>query len=558
MLPGASSNVQESSPSTSNSGGISAATVSPPTENPLGIDGTAADDNGPMEDSTLASLVVETTRAVLSHVMNKPPPSAALNQAVVPAIVPEPMHPNTPVLGSGLATPLALESTLATPNSAVIFPTIYESTTPVLAGPPLNQTTVSTPVNAHYSLGAPSPISEPSGTATVTTGVAYKVRGKARAITSTQSRRDSIDGAPNILLSLGSSGYEVFDPSSQQESTAVLLESDSDISTPLSATPPPGTPTTTSSLEDLIIPSSQQTLEEELVIPAEAMTTPATSSVDYLTTSPVNESSTTSGVSVTTSVPLHFHLALREVPTYNIDKSDCPSWLHESQRLDFVLSVEGGELWKMLITTWFEQERRLGFGLNEALVSGITIIFGAYSNNTSQGAKLSLKNRPWVLGDYFKHHHNPAKGDLVILPQFGDEVQAWWSSLQPGWRYKNHRGADQPNNYSYILAGGKKGVFLLILCLAWWDIIYGRNLNEEKDRRRLAAGATAPTFEDLSDHDIRWFNTVCDLIDVMKLAKAWPVPGEGTSGVTGTASSPSRNKRVAEQGSSTRKRAKKN
>lgn len=174
---------------------------------------------------------------------------------------------------------------------------------------------------------------------------------------------------------------------------------------------------------------------------------------------------------------------------------------------------------------------------------------------------MSLKNRPGILGDYFKHHHNPAKGDSVQLPQFGNEVEDWWRGLQPKWRFAGRGGADQPNDYSYVLAGGKKGIFLLIMCLAWWDLAYGQDLARERVRHHQAAvtEATAPTLDDLRDHDIKWFNIVSDLTDVMKLAKAWPVPGESTSEVVGTATSSSRNKRAAEQGSSsTRKRAKKN
>ncbi|KAF9777724.1 hypothetical protein BJ322DRAFT_992316, partial [Thelephora terrestris] len=133
------------------------------------------------------------------------------------------------------------------------------------------------------------------------------------------------------------------------------------------------------------------------------------------------------------------------------DKSDFPSWFDDREKLDYVLSVEGGELWKRLIAAWIRQERRVGFGLNEKL-----------------GASLSSKNKPRILGDYFKWHHNPTKGDSVALPAFGNEVAAWWSSLQPEWRQKDELSPNDQNNYSYILAGGKKGVFLLILCLAWW------------------------------------------------------------------------------------------
>ena len=66
--------------------------------------------------------------------------------------------------------------------------------------------------------------------------------------------------------------------------------------------------------------------------------------------------------------PKHFRFAPRVIPAYSIDRSDFPSWLIERGRLDYVLSVEAGDIWEKLITTWLRQERRLGFGMNEKIV----------------------------------------------------------------------------------------------------------------------------------------------------------------------------------------------
>jgi hypothetical protein len=132
-------------------------------------------------------------------------------------------------------------------------------------------------------------------------------------------------------------------------------------------------------------------------------------------------------------------------------------------------------------------------------------------------------------------------------------------SLQPEWRHEN--SPDDPKDYSYILAGGKKGVYLLILCLAWWDKAYGRDLEIEKGRRRDVAktGKTTLILDDLQDHDTKWLEIVNDLLFVMELAQAWPVPGEGSSHALGVTSNPARSKRAAERsdGTSARKRAKK-
>jgi hypothetical protein len=168
-----------------------------------------------------------------------------------------------------------------------------------------------------------------------------------------------------------------------------------------------------------------------------------------------------------------------------------------------------------------------------------------------------LKQKPGILKDYFKWHHNPSKGDSVSLPELGDEISIWWSTIQPKWRYKEEDGQ---KDYSYILAGGKKGAFLLILCLAWWDRAYGRDMEREKSRRREAARAAGTSeatvdFSDLREHDTKWFNIVNDLIFVMEVAQGWPAPGERTPRAAGAA--PVRKKRGAGQDESSLARKKK-
>ena len=117
----------------------------------------------------------------------------------------------------------------------------------------------------------------------------------------------------------------------------------------------------------------------------------------------------------------------------------------------------------------------------------------------SKGATLSLTTKPKILGEYFKFRHNSTKGDWVVLPEFSEEVTAWWSSIQPRWRFKNGPSPISNSDYSYILAGGKKGVYLLVLCLAWWDRAHSRNLDRVKNERRTAAAKdnTPVDFSDL-------------------------------------------------------------
>lgn len=170
-----------------------------------------------------------------------------------------------------------------------------------------------------------------------------------------------------------------------------------------------------------------------------------------------------------------------------------------------------------------------------------------------------MKEKPEILKDYFKWHHNPAKGDSIVLPGFAQEVSLWWTSIQPEWRYKDGCSTDNRKDYSFILAGGKKGVFLLILCLAWWNRAYGRGLEKMKAERRAVAWAAGKDdatldFDDLPDQDRSWFNILNDLITVLELAQAWPVPGNGGSTMAEVVSG--RRKRTAEVNTSSRKKKK--
>lgn len=162
---------------------------------------------------------------------------------------------------------------------------------------------------------------------------------------------------------------------------------------------------------------------------------------------------------------------------------------------------------------------------------------------------MPLTKKPKILREYFKWHHNPSKGDSIILPEFRKEVELWWSSIQPKWRYKEEVYPYDEKDYSFILAGGKKGAFLLILCLAWWDRAHSRNLERLKDERRAAAQAaeddTPLDFSDLPDHDCSWFNILNDLILVLELAQRSPVPTKAIPATSGVGSG--RKKRAAEE-----------
>ena len=237
-------------------------------------------------------------------------------------------------------------SHIVAPRQAVISPMTTQTPhlAPALLAPGFSQATTprEAPPLAHNLTAAPhSQIPRAAQTVSVdsssSTGPAedarstYKTRVPGETVG--QSRRNSIEGAPDVILTLGGSGYEL----SKQPDISVQLPTTTSSTSALPTTP-------TTSLDDLIVPSSQQSLEEVLTIPPETDTVVSKGS----------------GIS---------RFAPRVIPKFNHNWSDFPSWFHNRKRLDAVLDVEAGDLWKKLIGLWLQQERRLAFGLDDKIVS---------------------------------------------------------------------------------------------------------------------------------------------------------------------------------------------
>ena len=121
-----------------------------------------------------------------------------------------------------------------------------------------------------------------------------------------------------------------------------------------------------------------------------------------------------------------------------------------------------------------------------------------------------------------------------MLPGFGEEVALWWSSMQPKGRYRD-KGSLKDEDFSFVLAGGKKGLFLFILCLAWWDKAYAWNMERARAKYREAVetsgdGNTNLGITDLPDHDYSWFNILNDLIYVLERAQGSLIPDREAPG----------------------------
>ena len=306
------------------------------------------------------------TQVVASHQIDVSPTATVSPSLVIPSPVLESSY--AVISRQPVASPTVAEPSLSAPSvleshHAVIPPQADAPRKPA----PQRQTTNTPLTTGHDSHSAVvRRSSEPTGhvggdssggTATATS----RYRSRSKAGRGTQSRRNSIEGAPDITLSLCGSEYRPTAPPSQHDPLVTFAENDT------SAIPD-------ASPDGLIVSSSQQSLDESQTIPVGGeASTPSTPSADELVVSSQHQYLeelptllTTSGTAATTSNP--FFYAPRVIPTYNINRSDFPSWLLERGRLDHVLSVEAGAIWEKLIVTWLRQERRLEFGLNEKLV----------------------------------------------------------------------------------------------------------------------------------------------------------------------------------------------
>ena len=101
--------------------------------------------------------------------------------------------------------------------------------------------------------------------------------------------------------------------------------------------------------------------------------------------------------------------------------------------------------------------------------------------------------------------------------------------IQPEWRRAAQDLPQSPTAWSYILSGGSKGAFLVVMCLAWWDRAHARYVKETKKARLIKAEDTGVTanFDDLPDHDPKWLEVVSDVVLVMENAQDSEIPAQG-------------------------------
>ncbi|KAF9777388.1 hypothetical protein BJ322DRAFT_1025784 [Thelephora terrestris] len=288
-------------------------------------------------------------------------------------------------------------------------------------------------------------------------GARYRDRDPKAAVSTLSPRRDSIVGAPPVaLVPHSDSGTPSHRDDDESSEIAV------DLSSYLGAA--------SDSEEESHVSSSQKTSDE-----CRHLLSPPPSS-QWRHSGPVGEE-------VTRSPP---------PPTLNgalLDVDDLPSWMTKKNKWEYVVSTAGGPAWKKLLEVYLEQERRLEF--------------------TDTGATLTQKSRPSKIKEYFQYAHDPSRGDRLTVPDFGEEVAGWWKEIQPEWRSAAQSPSQSRTTWSYILSGGSKGVFLVVMCLAWWDRAHARYLETMEE-----------TSDGLPEHDADWLRIVEDFTFVMEKARS--------------------------------------
>ena len=399
---------------------------------------------------------------------------------------------------SPMLAPQILESTEST--QLVVVPAQLTTNPPQsVADPPLRNATessqsraVSESLDMATQSGVPiTPTFPQSATYAPPTAAAKSVQGyRARdPVSVPPSHRGSIDGAPEIGLGLPViTGVPLHQDSVVDDTSEAIVDLSDFISV------------SGDTDEESHVSSSQKTSDgcRDLSPPPSSQWRRSTSRREL-----------DSGRSRSPSVPA-------EIPYF--DPADLPSWMTKDRQWSHIASTRGGPAWERLLELYMQQERRLEF---RQIVSFPYMSFMDRVLNDSQGAKLTLEDRPSKISDYFRYAHDPLRGDDLTVPGFGEEVVAWWQAIQPDWRRAGKEPPHGPTTWSYILSGGSKGTFLIVMCLVWWHQAHLRYLESARGPRHTHAEAS---YFDLPDHDTKWSELVKDLTFVMEKAQSCDIP----------------------------------
>lgn len=344
-------------------------------------------------------------------------------------------------------------------------------------------------------------------------GVPYRVRDTTTMAMGDRSRRNSIDGAPQMVVDM------IEEETPVDFSEYVNLDSDNDDNDNDSEDSDDEDDEDDNNNDDdnsdngSHISSSQKTVDGCRDLPPPPPDSLQQRTRDRMTGGSTSQPAVVSG---------------RTCPKFKVDDGDFPVWMTKKGQWKYLRSTAGGTAWENLLKAYINQERRLEF---TEMVSNPICIFHTHDPKLLKGATLTNEGRPSKIKEYFQYAHQPSHGDTLTVPDFGTEVIEWWEKIQPEWRRSKRDPPQDLNQWSYILSGGSKGAFLVILCLAWWDCSYGQHLEEQKRAHQAeaeASGVTA-TFDDLPDHDVKWLKIVNDVAFVMQKARGCAIPAQGSA-----------------------------
>jgi hypothetical protein len=99
------------------------------------------------------------------------------------------------------------------------------------------------------------------------------------------------------------------------------------------------------------------------------------------------------------------------------------------------------------------------------------------TNYIIQSKRFSAKNRPTAVGDWLQRTRSltwfPDLSKPSLMKTYSNNWWVWWMVCQPSWRIPNSDGkgfrhSSGSGDWSTLLVGGKNGMLLHVMALAWW------------------------------------------------------------------------------------------
>ncbi|TFK80100.1 hypothetical protein K466DRAFT_504480, partial [Polyporus arcularius HHB13444] len=139
-----------------------------------------------------------------------------------------------------------------------------------------------------------------------------------------------------------------------------------------------------------------------------------------------------------------------------------PKWIVDAR--DYLYSVSEEEWWRELVSVWLQFEEALG-----------------YADGQNQANWLAPKGRPEEVAYWIRRGRKYEKPPKVnSIPTFVNAFRKWWMRLQPSTRRAPESAWPMPrvappslDAWSDVRRGGSNGLFMVVMCLAWWTTALG-------------------------------------------------------------------------------------